>query len=253
MNNIRRFLCELNKVFSTSGTKVRIGNKGDGGYVVLDELCQKAEAMYSLGIGDDVSFECDFVDRYPKYWISMFDPTIECLPETRPQFIFHKNDIRGMNLSTIPDNSILKMDTEFGEWEDLMSLDESVLSKFSQIVVEFHIIDIPNKQGLTPYFTKFYKDRYGILNDALFGTYYRTLEKLNKMFYIYHIHPNNSLPKITVDGCSFPPLLEISFVRRDLVENVRLKKLQHPDTDEGLDYPNKADRPDIVNYLPFGM
>ena len=251
MKNVEKFLREINKVYETNMAKVRIGNKSDGGYVVLDELCKKVDTIYSLGIGDDVSFEKDFLQKYPQAWFRMFDPTIEGLPERNDRFIFYKSEFSGDKYSRlIQDNSLLKMDTEYNEWETLLSIDEKIYEKFDQIIVEFHIVDIESKTGLTPYFTKFYREIYDKFNDVLFGLYYRILQGLNEVFYIFHIHPNNSLPMITVGEYSFPPLLEVSFVRKDLVKAYPVL-LMNPSN--RLDYPNKIDRPDLFDSYPWGV
>ena len=251
MNNIKRFLSEINKVYDCDGlTKFRIGNKSDGGYVLLKELCNKVNTIYSIGIGDDVSFEVDFISKYPDTWFKMFDPTIDCLPDKHDRFIFYKSDIQALELSEIPNNSLLKMDIEYSEWDNLLSLDEKVYKKFSQMIIEFHIVDIPNKQGMSPYFSNFYGKIYEDMNEVLFGFYFRVLQGLNELFYIFHIHANNSLPKIEVGGCIFPPLLEVSFVRKDLVGDVITTYGDFPLS--GIDFPNKTDRPDITNVYPLG-
>jgi hypothetical protein len=221
MNNVKKFLSEINKVYDCDNlTKFRIGNKSDGGYVLLKELCDRIKTIYTFGVGNDVSFELDFIERYPDTWFKMFDPTINRLPTRHNRFVFYKSDIQALELSEIPEDSLLKMDVEYSEWEDLLTLNEKVYKKFSQMLIEFHIVDVPDKQGLSSYFSNFYKEIYRDMNNVLFGFYYRVLQGLNELFYISHIHANNSLPKIEVGGCRFPPLLEVSFVRKDLVGDV---------------------------------
>ena len=74
--------------------------------------------------------------------------------------------------------------------------------------------------------------------------------KLLDLFYIFHIHANNSLPKMSVNGHSFPPLLEISFIRKDLISSIpKLSQEKYPI--KGIDYPNKNDRSDIEKVYPF--
>jgi len=239
-------MSEINKVFSTNLTKVRVGDKVDGGYVTLDELNKLTTMVYSAGIGDDVSFELDFKTRYPYTWSKMFDPTIEFAPVVADS-IFYKTDIILGELEG--NNNLLKMDIEYNEWETLHRWDEGILKSFSQIVVELHLIHVVPSHGRSPYFTGMYNTVYNRMNEELFGYYANALEWLNKHFYIYHIHPNNSLPKINLGGFSFPPLLEVSFVRKDLVSTCNGTP-SFPQ--EGLDYPNKTDRPDIENFYPIG-
>ena len=125
------------------------------------------------------------------------------------------------------------MDIEGNEWHILQKIDESNLSKISQMVIEFHLIHIDiNKKVLsekyTPYFTKFYKNNYSSINRDLFQKYFEIIKKLNKYFYIFHIHPNNSIKKINIENFSIPPLLEISFINRKCVRSVRISESKFP-------------------------
>ena len=120
------------------------------------------------------------------------------------------------------------MDIEGNEWHILQKIDKSNLSKISQMVIEFHLIhiDINNKvlsEKYTPYFTKFYKNNYNSINRDLFQKYFEIIKKLNKYFYIFHIHPNNSIKKINIENFSIPPLLEISFINKNCV-SVRISE-----------------------------
>ena len=87
------------------------------------------------------------------------------------------------------------------------------------------------------------------INEGIFIKYCLALEKLNEHFYIFHAHANNSLPLIEVNGYKFPPLMELSFVRKDLVACAMPTIETFPV--EGLDYPNKTDRPDIKDWYPI--
>lgn len=249
MNNVKRFISEINKVYGTNLTKTRVGWCGDGGYITLEELNRKTTILYTAGIGDDIAFELDFKHNYPDTRFKLFDPTIECLPIVEPvdKFIFSKSNLIIGEMEG--NNNLLKMDIEYDEWETLMNFDEDIYKKFSQMIIEFHLVNISNSSEKSPYFTQVYNKAYDRMNDILFGYYSNILEGLNSLFYIYHISPNNSLPKINIGGFSFPPLLEVSFVRKDLVE-AKEAKLMYPM--RNLDYPNKIDRPDIENFYPIG-
>lgn len=267
-DNKKKFLNEI-KVYDCGLTKVRIGNKSDGGYIALKEICIKTPMVYSFGVGTDVGFEFDFVKKFSPQEVKLFDPTINALPGELPTFIFSHNrfDIKTLKSSktqtklnivkeeysepkNLPDDSLLKIDVEWNEWDALLEFDKKTLNKFSQILIEFHIVHVEPREGLTPYFKDFYETIFEKLNEDLFRKYYEVMKKLNDQFYAFHIHANNSLPLIEVDGYSFPPLLEVSFVRKDLVENVQETTDSFPI--DGLDFPNKTDRPDILNWYPIG-
>jgi len=269
MKNIQKFLKEI-EVFDCNLTKVRIGNESDGGYVALKELCEKTNTVYSFGVENDVGFELEFVNRFPNSHVRLFDPTIDSLPCDHKRFTFFKlgvgqnhESLQSIMLGDIVSSSkLLKMDIEWDEWEALLSTPDEVLTQFNQLLVEFHIVSIdtfsqmkrPGFAGphfiLTPYFSKFYKSVYDKINDKIFELYYRALKKLNKHFYIYHIHANNSLSEIGSEGYRFPPLIELSFVRKDLVAGVKKTDVNFPVI--GLDFPNKTDRPDIEIAYPLG-
>ena len=236
---------DLLKIYDVDLTKTRIGEKHDGGYVVLEELCAKTNFLYSFGIGDDVGFELDFVNRFPATKVLLFDPIIDKLPETHSNFAFYRWGIgpEQPDLIYAEGNSILKMDVEWCEWDALINIPVDVLKQFEQVIVEFHIVHAIPREGLSSYFEAFYRSVFNKhVNERLFRIYYAALRKLSDSFYIFHMHPNNSLPVVACEDCIFPPLLEVSFVRKDLVGAV-------PSTEsfpvKGLDFPNKLDRPDV--------
>ena len=249
MKNIEKFMCELNTTQVVNLTKERIGNQSDGGYVTLKELNEKTTMIYTAGVGDDVSFELDFKTKYPSTWFKLFDPTINGmkLDTGLKDFIFSRSEL---NIGEIEGyNNLLKMDIEYDEWQTLMDLNENIYESFSQMIIEFHLVDVARSQGRSPYFTRMYDKAYNRMNEVLFDYYLYVLRGINSLFYIHHIHPNNSLPKVTVDGFTFPPLIEVSFVRKDLVSTCNGFP-RFPVN--GLDYPNKLDRPDITNFYPIG-
>lgn len=262
MTNVKKFLNEIKIYDCPDLTKIRIGNQHDGGYIALKEICAKTPIVYSFGIGDDIGFELDFAKRYPQAKFKLFDPTIDKLPLEHPRFEFFKQDIgqgKGEPFKNVIENSLLKMDIEYNEWEPLLAIDTEMLRQFNQILIEFHIISIakngcyPNAKKrcfLSPYFQDFYQNIAVRFNDDLFGKYYEVIKKLNDKFYIFHIHANSSLPLIEVGDYRLPPLLEMSFMRKDLVKNIQETTASFPI--EGLDFPNKTDRPDILDWYPIG-
>ena len=258
MSNVTKFLREI-KARDCNLTKIRIGNKRDGGYVALKELCEKTGVVYSFGVGDDIGFELDFVDRFPQVReIRLFDPTINYLPIVHPKFIFNRVGVgRGLNaLNTLcrreTDNAMLKMDIEWNEWEVLQYASDETLQAYDQILIEFHIVKIDDvvAENYTAYFQDFMTSVYDKINQRLFHMYLEIIRKLKRLFYIYHVHANNSLAKVCAGGHSFPPLIELSLVRKDLVKGVHETTSGFPV--EGLDYPNKSDREDITNFYPLG-
>lgn len=248
--SIREFLSSI-RVYDCGLNKIRIGNAGDGGYVCYEELCKKSKALYTFGVGRDVGFEDDWAQRYKKCKFKLYDPTIVDLPSHNPRFSFQRYGVglKYRPIANVIRDATLKMDVEWDEWGAFQIIEDEELVKFSQIIVEFHIVHAEPKKGLSPYFQWFYLDVLSRINQDLFSMYHSVIKHLSNFFYIFHIHANNSLSMVTVGGYTFPPLLEVSFVRKDFAVKPKLSKESFPIA--GLDYQNKSDRPDIVDYYPF--
>jgi hypothetical protein len=251
MGNVTKFFQAL-QVRDCGLSKVRIGNKSDGGYVAYMELCKNSPAVYSFGIGHDIGFEKDWVRRFPDCNIFLYDPMIEDIPEHHKRFTFHRFGIglRWKPLEYVTADSTLKMDVEWDEWGAFQIFKEEELIKFSQLLIEFHLVHAQPQAGLTPYFTRFYADILARVNQDLFASYLQVLERLLNKFYIFHVHANNSLPMVQINGSTFPPLIEVSFERKDLAKKNDLYQGTFPIGH--LDLPNKTDRPDIIHWYPIG-
>ena len=253
-DKVEVFLNQLRVMALPGFTKTRVGKPSDGGYVVVDELCQKTQQVYTYGVGSDVSFELEFARRYPGTKFQLFDPTIQALPQEHPDFTFIK---RGMpqaayspGFAAAPKGSILKMDIEWNEWQTLDVLDQPTLCKFDQILIELHLFTVGfSEVQFTPYFTGVLLDFSAEVNASLYERYSAGLAKLLENFHIFHVHANNSLAKRMIGGHDVPPLLELSLVRKDLVEAV--EEYSGPFPCPVLDYQNKMDRPDITEYHTF--
>lgn len=207
-----RKLHELLRIYPIKNGLCRIGNHGDGGYVMAN--CMPGGIAYSFGINDDVSWDDDMANR--NYDIYMYDHTIDGLPMQREQFHFHKcgidskvddNPLSGpkntlahfiqINGHESHSNMILKLDVEGAEWDVLANIEEKTLRHFSQIVLEYH--------GLVSNSGK-------IAQDKLLPS----LEKINTTHRLIHLHGNNMGPYIKWGNKLFPDALEATYVRRGL-------------------------------------
>lgn len=227
-------------------TKIRVGNKSDGGYVIYKELFNKVTKVFSFGIGDDISFEIELSKKFSNiHKINLFDPTINLInvPDKK-LFTFKKETLLKEDTSLFfekenTNNSLLKMDVEGDEWDYLYELGYEV--SFNNIIVEFHLFNILDRKDLSPYFTEVYNKKFiKEINDSIYERYLRVLSILNEEYYLYHIHVNNSLLLVK----DIPQLIECSFVRKDLIHKVEKTKTIFPIQE--LDYPNKVDRSDVV-------
>lgn len=253
-DSVREFRSKLQIKDCPEYTRARIGNAGDGGYVVLEELCAATTEVLTFGVGDDVSFELDFVSRYPKAKCTLCDPTIKALPKEHPNFTFIKQGmpqaLYNPTLFAKKSRSLLKMDIEWCEWETLELMDIDTLCSFDQLLIEFHLFSVGHYPGnqYSSYFNMVLNNFAQQVDSNLYKQYAAALQKVVDKFHIFHIHANNSLPKQSVTWCDdIPPLLELSLVRKDLVV-VRDNRGPFPTP---LDHPNKTDRPDITDYHSF--
>ena len=230
---VRSMLALLSPVAVPDVTKVRLGRDHDGGYVMLDDLAGIATAL-SLGIADDISWDLDIAARGVR--VLQFDPTVSAPPEAHPRLHFEpllvaSHDCVGeISLSTIvltragpPDAPLLlKMDIEGSEWEVFEATDGLILSRFKQIVCEFHTLD------------RLGEEEFGNRAEAVF-------KKLAATYFVYHVHGNNCANFASVANIAVPQSLEVSFALRSAYHTTR-------NTDvfpTSLDHPNQPGRADL--------
>jgi hypothetical protein len=232
MNNL-----ELLQVYNFN-KKCRCGTNRDGGYV-LAELDGEYDCYISAGVSEEESFSRDFINKYniKKENSYAFDASINDYPyhyteniQFIKKYINNVNDENNTNLSFITDkcnNIFLKMDIEGGEYSWLLQIDEDILNKFKQIVIEFH----------------------GITNDGWNFSYndkIKCLEKLSKTHYIVHAHGNNYAPL----NNNIPDVIELTYVNKqyfDLVPELNTTPLPIVN----LDFPNWGSNDINLNFYPF--
>lgn len=227
-------LLRLVSPYKSSTDKVRLGSNGDGGYVLNDDLAG-LEGAFSLGIGQEVSF--DLALARLGFPVFQYDPTVNGPPVDHPLFLFRKigwaskngpetRSLIGMleeNNLTNSNNLLLKFDVEGAEWHALKGMSEREFGRWRIIVAEFHWFQQLN-------------------NPEFFKTAQEVFELLTTRHIVTHIHPNNNAGLTFLEGVVVPNVLEVTFLRRDRGTFV-------PSRDpipSSLDYPNAAERPDII-------
>lgn len=229
--DIAAFLATI-RPLETEHPLIRIGDDGDGGYLVPDDL-GGIGACFSPGVSTIAHFETDLAKRGIKCFLA--DASVETAPVAGEMFDFERKFLgvkNGGSFITLedwirrkaPDASdlILQMDIEGAEYRVILSTIQEVLRRFRIMVIEFH------------HLTSIY-DRSGL--DLVSLTFSRLLED----FAIVHIHPNNRIRPVTFNSFDTPPLIEFTFLRRDRVTSSRPAHIfPHP-----LDRKNVAGRPDI--------
>lgn len=190
---------------------IRIGNKNDGGYLMVDDFLENGGTAYSFGVSSDVSWDKEMAGYH--YDIYMYDHTINELPEQNTHFHFEKMGIAsainevGEYLNTLnyflkknnhqdEERMILKMDVEGAEYGFLEMTDSSVLNQFDQIVMELHFITSVEK------------------SDEII----KALTKLNVTHQLVHVHGNNYSKIKYINGHSIPDSLEVLYVKRSICQ-----------------------------------
>ncbi len=216
----------------TGHSLVRVGGGGDGGYLVPDDL-DGIEACFSPGVANTANFELEMARRgIPSF---LADYSVDGPPESHPMFRFEKKflgpredevhvTLDGWVARCAPGNGdlVLQMDIEGAEWEVLLAASDATLRRFRLMVLELHDVQRAWERG-------------GLqLMRAALG-------RLEAGFVVAHVHPNNRGGVVRRQGLHVPPLLEVTWLRRDRVRGAGgVARLPHP-----LDRPNVPGRPEV--------
>jgi hypothetical protein len=227
---------ELLQQYKVRSPLIRLGRQGDGGYVLPQVLIDEAEVFYGYGVGSDISFELDFLER-KKISIKLFDHTVDSLPGNlrSSQITFikeglsavksdHKNTFSAHKKKFGDEGSkiILKVDIEGSEYECFNETFFGDCSNVVGLILELHDIG-RNKQ----------------LASTLLGN-------LNKDFYLVYMHGNN-YGRLFLDGeFIFPDTAELVFLRKKIADGLLGLKaefnsipfLDFPCNSSVLDFPN---------------
>lgn len=192
---------------------VRTGGDGDGGYLHPDIL-KDVSYCFSPGVDYTANFEKELSQKF-NIKSFMADASVKRPPildenfefigkflgaKTEGDFITLSDWIKQCDLRE-PGARILQMDIEGGEYEVLIYEDVDVIASFSCIIIEFH--------GLQ----KLFERDFLKMVSAVF-------EKIYKHFSICHVHPNNCCGIASLDGIDIPRIIEVTFIRNDLVDNL---------------------------------
>ena len=160
-----------------SNNKLRIGSTYDGGYIIIDKLCDY-DVLLSCGIANDDTFEHYFVNKYNKECFA-FDGTVNNIPHQHKKIIFMKKNIGITNDTTDMkyliknyDNIFLKMDIEGSEYDWINNLSDIEINKFKQICIEFHL-------------------EHECANNISLNNKLNAIKKLTISHYCVHFHGNN--------------------------------------------------------------
>ena len=233
--------------FDTGHDFIRLGGASDGAYLIPDDLSGIA-ACFSPGVNNFKNFEddllnfgikshmCDFSSKLSNFQTPLNKDmqTFQRLwlePESSDDSISLSEWVNSLE----PDSGdlLLQMDIEGAEYRNLLELPLSTLSRFRIIVIELH--------GL---------DWIGWSNFFLKAVLLPVLTKLQDMFVVSHVHPNNVTGAINIyEDVSIPKLLEVTFLRKDRVKIggiLNQTNVPHP-----LDIKNVSNRPSLLLGKPW--
>lgn len=246
MSNIYEFF-KLFQPVDCGLSKIRLGSRGDGGYVVIKEAVDKSNRIYSIGIQEENwTFEYDLLtlteDR--EYTAFVFDVNNKYDIMQQRRMVFKNRNV----LKDVPifeNDSILKVNFEGNEWDLFLALGEHGLEKIDMIVVKFHFLHYGTPDFvMTKHYYDIFKSCYEKGNELLFSKYLSALRIIMNKFYLCHIHPDNSIKRVNINGYIFPPLIECTFINKDIPDNViAVPYSSFPVA--GLDFRNRDDRSDV--------
>jgi hypothetical protein len=266
---------------------VRVGRTCDGGYVVNGRAIRSATHLLSAGIGDDWSFEADFLRRKADLEVLCFDFSVS-------EKIFWHAALNQVNELLSPKSVFLSLTLNFGKLQAKFSNLKRTLKihrEFSSFVSHENIHFFPlavseeagegcitpeqlfqklprNERGnsvflkidiegsefrVLPQFLDFHDQICGMVIefhelDLLWNNFAVLMSQVKAHFDITHIHGNNGGGLIK--GTQTPRILEITFLNKRLMpQEVRGRDdVTYPIA--GLDWPNDRFAPDLA--LLFG-
>ena len=185
---------------------IRIGSKGDGGYLIPNDL-DGIEYCFSPGVNTISDFENDLADRGIKCFLA--DYSVDAPPFLRPEFVFDKMFVGSFDegcyytlqswkekyLKSYSGDLILQMDIEGSEYEVIFNLPDTLLRQFRIMVIEFHYLD-------------------RLFDPFVFSIYSASFRKILTQFHVAHIHPNEIGGSCKVDNVEIPKVMEFTFINK---------------------------------------
>jgi hypothetical protein len=210
---------------------IRIGPKGDGGYLLPEDL-EGIEACFSPGVDIISEFELECYKRGMQIYLadkSVDNPRLN-IPKEEYSFlkkfigVVNNDDFITMDTwvdsSKIKPNSdlLLQMDIEGHEYTSIISMSDKLLKRFRIVVIEFH-------------------DLHKLWNESFYKLASSSFEKILQTHLCVHIHPNNIAGIYKQNGISIPRVAEFTFIRKDRVSEIDYVKT----------FPHKLDFDNVIH------
>jgi hypothetical protein len=233
-NDRVRELIALLRPSAFNGSLVRIGPKGDGGYLVPDDLTGIAASL-SPGVSSECGFDLEIatrgipvflldasVDKAPaEHDLFKFFPCFVG-PQTRSNYITLDDFYRQQLAGKYEGDLLLQMDIEGAELEVLATISDDLLRRFRIIVIEFHNLD-------------------AVFDRFAFNQFHLAFSRLSRHHEVVHLHANNVRDSVRAGSVEMPRLLEVTYYRRDRADFFEAPiELPH-----SLDFPNVPGRKSV--------
>ena len=206
-SDISRILKKL-LPFKIEHKLLRLGEDNDGGYLIPNDVAG-IKKNYTAGVGELTKFEKDLEEKFSikSNMLDFNDIDPKIFPKSSKFFKKKMGIISSEREITINDwlkdekeEIIFKMDIEGDEYLTLTSITDENLKKIRILVIEIH-------------------DLRHLRNYFFFKTFEKIISRLNKFFYICHLHANNASKIKNISGFSIPDMLEITLIRKDRIKN----------------------------------
>lgn len=240
---------------------IRLGHKGDGGYVVPDYLVSNADALLSFGMSTDWSFELDVTQANPNITIHVYDHTVgkryfwrtfrkalkkflqlrntfSALQDSYKKYSSYKNFFQGKNThfeERVFNRIEQPYDADIGKIFSRVAEKKSCIVKMDIEGGEYRVIDqlLKHESLITLLIIEFHDI------EPLRETFNKNINSICQNFAIAHIHGNNSAG-LAYDG--LPDVLEITFVNKRDLRLADYVRKEFPVA--GLDFPTNPEKPD---------
>lgn len=215
---------------------IRVGPNYDGGYIMVNDKLDN-NVVYNFGIGEEVNWDLGLTMRGST--IFQYDHTIEKPPLTNNNMRFFKLGLSPIlcddkKMKTIEEllienghenktDMILNIDIEGGEWDVLSSISPDILSRFYQIIIEYHFL-------------------YSIVNKEIGEKYIRALKNINKSHQVVHVHGNNYGPNAILNNFTYlPTYIEVTYVKKtginfEICDEIFPRSIDKPNKPGTYDY-----------------
>ncbi len=208
---------------------IRIGSAQDGGYLLPAGVMKNITKVFSPGVGSSSDFEIYFAEQGIPCFLADASVQGPLIPnenfhflkqflgsyQTAEQYISFNQWVTA-NSEPEERNFLLQMDIEGWEYNNLLYVEDAVLSKFDVLVIEFHRFNDVCFKSSFPFF------------QLLF-------QRLLEHFIPVHLHPNNQAGYVKCYDLHVPELLEVTFLRKGIVTEPLKRKTT---VTHALDTPN---------------